>query len=101
MADEGCQRLPGWLQWQERSIDMVDFNSVLDHARQLSPQDQAKLINALWDAVPEDVDIPLHPEWGPELERRVVAMKAAQGNSMPWTQIRAEALARIGHGTGH
>jgi putative addiction module component (TIGR02574 family) len=101
IPDEGWQRLPGWLQWQERSIDMVDFNSVLDHARQLSPQDQAKLIDALWDSVPEDVDIPLHPEWGPELERRVAALQAVRGNSIPWTQIRAEALARIGHGTVH
>lgn len=80
---------------------MVDFNSVLNHARQLSPQDQAKLIDALWDSVPEGVDIPLHPEWGPELERRVAKLKAAQGNSIPWTQIRSEALARIGHGTAH
>ena len=54
---------------------MVDFNSVLEDARQLSPSDQAKLIDALWDTVPVDADIPLHPEWAAELERRVNELK--------------------------
>jgi len=80
---------------------MVDFNSVLDHARNLSPHDQAKLIDALWDSVPADVDIPLHPEWGIELERRVAAMKSGSQTTIPWDQIRDEALARIGHGGVH
>lgn len=78
---------------------MVDFNSVLEHARKLSPQDQAKLIDALWDAVPADAEIPLNPDWASELERRVNALKAGAGTTIPWTQIRAEALARIGHGS--
>ena len=78
---------------------MVDFNSVLEHARKLSPQDQARLIDALWDAVPADVDMPLHPDWASELERRVNELKAGTGTTIPWTRIRAEALARIGHGS--
>jgi putative addiction module component (TIGR02574 family) len=80
---------------------MADFNSVLDHARKLSPQDQAKLIDALWDAVPADADIPLHPDWAPELERRVAELKAGSGTTISWHQIRAEALARIGHDSIH
>ena len=78
---------------------MVDFNSVLEHARKLSPQDQAKLIDALWDAVPADVDIPLHFDWASELERRVSELKAGLGATIPWSQIRVEVLARIGHGS--
>jgi len=78
---------------------IVEFSSVLEHARKLSPQDQAKLIDALWDAVPADVDIPLHPDWALELERRVAALKSGGEATIPWTQIRAEALARIGHGS--
>ncbi|MDA0657458.1 MAG: addiction module protein [Planctomycetota bacterium] len=78
---------------------MVDFNSVLEHARQLSPQDQAKLIDALWDAVPDDVDFPLHLDWASELERRVNELKVGDGMTIAWSQIRAEALARIGHGS--
>ena len=78
---------------------MMDFNSVLEYARKLSPQDQARLIDALWDAVPADADIPLHPDWASELERRVNELEAGAGMAIPWTQIRAEALARIGHGS--
>jgi putative addiction module component (TIGR02574 family) len=78
---------------------MVDFNSVLEHARQLSPQDQVKLIDALWGAVPADADIPLHPDWASELERRVTELNSGAGTTIPWSQIRAEALARIGHGS--
>lgn len=77
---------------------MADFNSVLENARELTPQDQARLIDALWDAVPADVDIPLHPDWAAELDRRVAELKAAAGSTVPWAQIRAEAPARIGHG---
>jgi putative addiction module component (TIGR02574 family) len=80
---------------------MADFNSVLEHARKLSPQDQAKLIDALWDDIPADADIPLHSDWALELERRVAALQAGAGTTIPWNQIRAEALARIGHGSIH
>jgi putative addiction module component (TIGR02574 family) len=84
---------------ERRSFTMADFNSVLEHARKLSPQDQARLIDALWDAVPDDVDIPLHPDWESELERRINELKARAGATIPWSQIRAAALARIGHGS--
>ncbi len=79
---------------------MADFNSVLEHARELTPQDQARLIDALWDAVPADIDLPLHPDWASELDRRVAELKAAATTSVSWTQIRAEALARIDRGNG-
>ena len=77
---------------------MADFDSVLDDARQLSPEDRLKLIDALWGSVPADLDVPLHPDWAPELERRVAAIEAGTATTIPWTTIREEALARIGHG---
>lgn len=77
---------------------MVDFNSILDSARQLTPRDQARLIDALWAMVPDDVELPLHPEWEAELERRVADMKSGEQKTVPWSQIQSEALARIQHG---
>ena len=77
---------------------MADFNSVLDDARQLSPEDRLKLIDALWESVPADLDLPLHPDWAPEIERRVAAIEAGTATAIPWTTIREAALARIGHG---
>ncbi len=80
---------------------MVTFNSVLDDARQLSPEDRLRLIDALWESVPADLDLPLHPDWASELERRVAAIEAGTASAIPWTTIREDALARIGHGSGH
>jgi len=77
---------------------MADFNSVLGDAQQLPPEDRLRLIDALWESVPADLDVPLHPDWAPELERRVAAIKAGTTSSIPWATIREEALARIGHG---
>jgi putative addiction module component (TIGR02574 family) len=77
---------------------MTDFNSVLGDARQLSPEDRLKLIDALWESVPADLDTGLHPDWAAELERRVAAIEAGTASTVPWTTIREEALARIGHG---
>ena len=77
---------------------MVDFNSVLSEAQQLSIEDRLRLIDALWDMVPPDADIPLHEDWAAELERRVAAIEAGSTTMVPWTTIRKEALARTGHG---
>jgi putative addiction module component (TIGR02574 family) len=77
---------------------MADFNFVLDNARQLPPEDRLSLIDALWESVPSDLDVPLHPDWAPEVERRVAAIESGTANTIPWTTIREEALARIGHG---
>jgi putative addiction module component (TIGR02574 family) len=76
---------------------MATFDSVLDDARGLPPEDRVKLIDALWESIPSDLDVPLHPDWAPELERRVAAIEAGTATTIPWTTIRQEALARIGH----
>ncbi|MGO9113627.1 MAG: addiction module protein [Thermoguttaceae bacterium] len=77
---------------------MLDFDSVLDGARQLSADEQLRLIDALWDMVPAEATLPLHEDWALELERRVAAIRAGSSRTLPWTTIRDEALARLGHG---
>lgn len=79
----------------------VDFNSVLNDARQLSDAERLRLIDALWDSVPDDADLPLHRAWAAELERRVAAIESGAAKTVPWETVRAEALARIGHGSSH
>jgi putative addiction module component (TIGR02574 family) len=74
---------------------MLDFNSVLDGAKQLSTADQLRLIAALWEMVPAEETLPLHEDWAPELERRVAAIRAGSSRTVPWTMIRDEALARM------
>jgi putative addiction module component (TIGR02574 family) len=77
---------------------MADYHSVLREARQLSAEDRLRLIDALWDSVPPEIDLPLREDWAPELERRVAALEAGTATTVPWRTIRDEALARIGHG---
>lgn len=77
---------------------MADFHSVLSEARQLSAEEQLRLIDALWDLVPPEADLPLHEDWAGELERRVAALEAGESTTVPWATIRDEALARLGHG---
>ena len=78
---------------------MVEFDDVLAHARQLSPKDQGRLIEALWDAIPDEADLLLHPEWASELEKRVAGLQSDSKSAIPWTQIREEALRRLRNGT--
>jgi putative addiction module component (TIGR02574 family) len=77
---------------------MVDFDSVLNEARRLSHDDRLRLIDALWDLVPPDANIPLHEDWEPELKRRLAAINDGTETTVPWEVVRVEALARIGHG---
>jgi putative addiction module component (TIGR02574 family) len=77
---------------------MSDFSSVLSAAQQLPEKDRLRLIDALWESVPPDSDAPFSDEWAREIERRVAALDAGTAKTVPWSQIRDEALARIGHG---
>ena len=76
---------------------MSDFSSVLSAAQQLPESDRLRLIDALWESVPPDADAPFSKERAHEIERRVAELDTGTVNSVPWSQIRDEALARIGH----
>ena len=77
---------------------MSDFSSVLSAAQQLPEPDRLRLIAALWETVPAESEAPFSDEWAREIERRVAELDAGTAQTVPWSQIRYEALARIGHG---
>lgn len=77
---------------------MNDFNSVLSAAQQLPEHDRLRLVNTLWDTVPPDSEVPWTDEWNAEIERRVAELDAGTAKTIPWSQIRDAALARIVHG---
>lgn len=86
--------------WKEIQA-MPSFENVLQDARQLTDAERLQLIHALWDDMPADADLPLHPDWEPELERRVAAIRNGTAKMTAWETIRAEALARLGDGSSH
>ena len=79
---------------------MTDFETVLSAARQLPDKDRLRLIDALWDSVPADADLPFSDEWTREIERRVAELDGGTTQTVPWAQIRDEAMGRLGHAKG-
>lgn len=77
---------------------MSDFDSVLSAARRLPDEDRLRLIDALWESVPPDRNAPFSDDWAREIERRVAELDAGTAPTIPWPEIRDEALARRGHG---
>ncbi|QDU26841.1 Putative addiction module component [Anatilimnocola aggregata] len=74
---------------------MVDFNSVLASAQQLTEEERVRLIDALCETLPEEPGSELHPEWKEELERRVAAIEDGTATLIPWETVRDEALERL------
>jgi putative addiction module component (TIGR02574 family) len=80
---------------------MSDFTSVLSAAQNLPEQDRLRLIDALWDTLPPEAEASISDEWRQEIERRVAELDAGAVETVPWSQVRDEALARINNGKGH
>jgi putative addiction module component (TIGR02574 family) len=79
---------------------MTDFSSVLSAAQQLPADDRVRLIDALWETVPPDSEVTFSEQWAREIERRVAELDAGTVQTIPWSKIRQDALARVGHGKG-
>lgn len=70
---------------------------LLEQAKQLSIEDQLELIEALWDSIAEhDAVPPLTDAQVAELDRRIAEHEANPGDIVPWDEVKASALARIG-----
>jgi len=74
---------------------MADYDSLLSDASQLPLDARIQLIEALWDTVPEDAMPPLSEEWVAEINRRSDEYDAGNVQTIPWEQIRTEAIGRL------
>ena len=75
---------------------MTNYETVLADASHLPIADRIQLIEALWDTVPADSLPPLTDEWREEIRRRSAEYESGSVQTVPWEQIRADALRRIG-----
>ena len=80
---------------------MGTYDSVLSAATQLPAPDRLRLIDALWETVPAEADAPFTDEWLAEIERRMDDIEAGKDRTVPWSQVKADALARLRHGQNH
>lgn len=74
---------------------MSDYASVLSAAQNLSEKERAQLIEVLSYSM--ESDAPFSREWESEIERRAAELDAGTATTIPWSVIKNEALARIGH----
>ena len=74
---------------------MTEYYSVFSAASQLSQQDRLRLIDALWDTIPSEIDAPFSEEWSREIQRRVAEYQSGQVQIVPWEPVRDETLTRV------
>ena len=76
---------------------MSNYDALLSDASQLPLGERIQLIEAFWDVVvPEEEMPPLSDEWAAEIQRRSVEYDAGNVQATPWEEIRADALRRAG-----
>jgi putative addiction module component (TIGR02574 family) len=75
---------------------MTDFSQILDAARRLTPSDQLRLAEALWDdVVPSDWPLPSQ-QWIAEARRRSKEHDKGRGSANSWADVRARARREAG-----
>jgi putative addiction module component (TIGR02574 family) len=74
---------------------MANYDALLSDASQLPLDARIQLIEALWDTLPEDAVPALSDEWLAEINRRSDEYDTGKVQTIPWEQIRTEALGRL------
>jgi putative addiction module component (TIGR02574 family) len=75
---------------------MLDYKALLADAVRLPVVDRIELIEALWDTMPVDSMPPLSEEWIAEIRRRSAEYDSGTAASVPWEQLKGDALRRAG-----
>ncbi len=75
---------------------MSNYEALLADASRLPLAERVQLIEALWDTVPNGSLPPLSDEWLKEIQRRSAEYDSGSIQTVPWEEVRAEALRRAG-----
>jgi putative addiction module component (TIGR02574 family) len=73
-----------------------DYETLLADASRLPVADRLQLIEAIWNTVPVESLPPLTAEWLSEIQRRSAQYDSGSVETVPWEQVRADALRRAG-----
>jgi putative addiction module component (TIGR02574 family) len=64
---------------------------ILDEALQLPEPERAELVEILASTLEEDIyHMEMHPDWGPEIERRMRDYREGRTKGMPWKEVKEE-----------
>ncbi len=75
---------------------MSNYETLLAEAAQLPVVDRVRLLEGIWDSLPNDALPPLSDEWVAEIQRRSAEYDAGKAETVSWERIKAEALRRVG-----
>jgi len=65
--------------------------AILDEALQLPEPERAELVEILATTLEEDIyRMEMHPDWGPELERRLRDFREGRTKGIPWEQVKED-----------
>ena len=73
----------------------VDVARTIDELRALSVDDRLRVVEAVWDSLPEDVAGPTSPQQRAELNRRLDAYEANPQNVLAWDQVLERLRGRL------
>jgi putative addiction module component (TIGR02574 family) len=63
----------------------------------MSPEDRLRLVQEIWDSLSTEAEhAPLTAEHKKEIDRRLASHRANPEAAVPWEQVEAEAVARLG-----
>ncbi len=75
---------------------MASYEDALSAARSLNPKDRLRLVEAVWQDIPE-ADWPRPSEaWLAEAARRSAAYDEGRMSAAPWPEVRARARRKAG-----
>ncbi len=73
----------------------MNLSNTLDEITSLSIDERIRLVEAIWDSIAAEPGQPeLTESQKAELERRLAAHEASPKDSIPWEEVKAQALAR-------
>jgi putative addiction module component (TIGR02574 family) len=75
---------------------MMTFNEVFDAAQALPASDRIRLMEALWEAVPESDWPPPNEEWIAESQRRSAEYGAGASTVSSWPEVKERARRKAG-----
>ena len=74
----------------------VDVAHTIDELRGLSIDDRLKVVEAVWDSLPEEAAVPVSVEQRAELNRRLDAHEANPEQLLTWDQVLERLRGRQG-----
>ena len=66
---------------------VVDIGQTIDAALSLPVAERLRVVEAIWDSLPEHASLPVSPEQRAELDRRIDAYEAAPDDLLTWDQV--------------